>query len=214
MKILAVGAHYDDLELSCGGTLAKFRKEKHQVFCIVVSSSNYSSYKGKVLRTKKQSEDEGYSGLTTLHIPLTSIINLNFPTKQVPFNNIIIEKINKWIDSIQPDLILTHGLNDSHQDHINTSRSVMSAARYCKNIWMFETLYPSKLNTIVFKPVIYVDISDTLEIKLQAIKAHKSQWKKYPYWNDLIISLARLRGIENKCQYAEAFEPIKQEYKI
>jgi LmbE family N-acetylglucosaminyl deacetylase len=167
------------------------------------------------MRTKKQAEDEGYCGLLNLGIPKTNIINLKFPTKKIPYNNEIIELINKHIDELKPDLIITHHINsESHQDHLNLAKSVMAAARYQKNIWMFEPLYPSKMSNIPFRPIIFVDISKYLDAKIYALKVQTSQWKKYPYWKDLITSVARLRGIEIKTQYAEAFEPIKQEFPL
>lgn len=215
MKILAIGAHGDDIELSSGGTLARFVQKKHQVFCLVTSSSNYTSYNGEILRTEQEAKTETINGLKTLGIKENNIILLNYPTKKVPYNNAIIEQINVYIDKIKPDLIITYCLNaESHQDHLNTVKSVLSAARYQNNIWMFEPIYPSKLSNITFKPIIYVDISSTIDLKIKALKAHVSQYKKYPHWKDLILSLARVRGIEIKTRYAEAFEPIKIEYKI
>lgn len=214
MKILAIGAHYDDLELSCGGTLAKFCKEKHEVFVNVITASDYTSYNGKILRDKYESEKEGINGLTILGIKQFKVKNLGFETKKVPFNVDLIESINRSIDTIKPDLIITHHLNDSHPDHINTCKSTLAAARYQNNIWMMEPLYPAKLSNVGFRAVTYVDISKFMDIKISSLKAHVSQYIKYPYWEDLVISLGRLRGIELKTKYAECFEPIKEEFKI
>jgi len=210
LKILAVAAHYDDLELSCGGTLAKFVKEGHEVFVNIVTASDYTNYDGSVCRNKYNSEKEGIEGLKTLGIKEFKINCLGFETKKVPFSVELIERINRAIDSIKPDLIITnHMYSESHQDHLNTASSVMAASRYCGSIWAFETLYPSKLSSVPFRPQKYVDISNTFDIKIKSLKAHASQWEKYPYWEDLVTSLARLRGIEMKTQYAEAFEIIK-----
>lgn len=214
MKILAIGAHYDDLELSCGGTLANFCKKGYEVFINVVTASDYTSYNGTILRDKYESEKEGIKGLTILGIRDYKIKNLGFKTKEVPFNHQLIEMINRSIDNIKPDLVISHSLNSSHQDHANTAKCVMAAARYQKNLWMFEPVYPDKMHNVPFHPVIYIDITNTLDLKIKSLEAHTSQYKKYPQWGDLVISLARLRGIENKCQYAEVFEPIKMEYII
>ncbi len=214
MKILAIGAHYDDLELSAGGTIARFCKEGHEVFVNVVTASDYTNYNGQILRGIYDSEKEGLDGLVTLGIKDYKIKNLGFITKEVPFNHILIESINRTIDLIKPDLILTHNLNDSHPDHINTCKATLAAARYCNTIWMYEPIYPSKLSNVGFRAIKYVDISNYLEIKINSLKQHISQWEKYPYWEDLVTSLAKIRGIEIKTKYAEAFEIIKEEYKI
>jgi len=213
MKILAIGAHYDDIELSAGGTIAKFIKEGHEVFVNIVTASDYTSYSGEILRDKYESEIEGINGLKKLGIKEYKIKNLGYETKKVPFDSTLIETINRSIDTIKPDLIITHHLNDSHSDHINTCKSTLAAARYQNNIWMMEPLYPAKLSNVGFRAITYVNISDSFELKIESLKEHVTQWKKYPYWGDLVTSLARLRGIEIKCRFAECFEPIKEEFK-
>jgi LmbE family N-acetylglucosaminyl deacetylase len=214
MKVLIVSSHYDDETLSAGGTIAKFIKEGHEVFINIVTASNYTNYDGTICRDKYESEREGINGLKKLGVKEYKIKNLGYETKKVPFDSTLIEIINRSINDAKPDLIITHHLSSSHQDHINTAKSVMAASRYQKNVWMFEPTYPDKMHNVPFHPIIYVDISDTFNLKLESLKEHISQYKKYLYWDILVTSLAQLRGIENKCLYAEAFEPIKMEYKI
>jgi len=214
MRILAIGAHADDLELSTGGTLARFCKSGHEVFVNIVTASDYTNYDGTICRDKYESEIESINGLKKLGIKEFKIKCLGYTTKQVPFDYKIIESIDRSINDVKPDIIITHHLSSSHQDHINTAKSAMAAARYQKNVWMFEPMYPDKMINVPFHPIIYVDISDTFNLKLESLKEHISQYKKYSYWNRLITSLAQLRGIENKCLYAESFEPIKMEYII
>lgn len=212
MRILFIGAHYDDVELSAGGTIAKFIADKHEVFINVVTGSDYTTYNGEILREKYEAGKEGIKALTILGVKDYKIKNLGFETKKVPFNSELIEVINRSIDTIKPNLIITHHiLTESHQDHINTAKSVMAAARRCNAIWAFESLYPSKLSSIPFHATKYVDVSKYMTQKVESLKAHKSQWEKYPYWEDMILSLGRLRGIEMNCQYAESFEIIKDD---
>lgn len=213
MNILAVGAHFDDIELACGASLSLAINKGHKVYVIIVSSSDYKDYTGKILRTKEQAKEEGFKALNLLGI--THIYLLDYSTKKVPYNAKIIEEINKIIDYEKIDLIITHHLNESHQDHQNTAKATISACRYKNNIWMYEPLYPSNLSNQVFKPSIYIDITSTLNNKINAIKAHKSQYKKYSKdWVDLIKARARVRGIEIKTKYAEAFEVLKMKYSL
>lgn len=210
MRILMIGAHYDDIEISAGGTIAKFIQEGHEVFVNIVTASDYTSYDGTVLRDKYEAEKEGINGLKTLGIEEYKIKCLNYPTKQVPFDYTLIENINQTIDIIKPDLVISHSVySESHNDHINTAQAVLAAARRCNAIWCFEPIYPSKLSSIPFRPQKYIDISNTMNIKIESLKQHTSQWKKYGYWEDLITSLGRLRGIELGVKYAESFEIIK-----
>jgi LmbE family N-acetylglucosaminyl deacetylase len=210
-NIIFVGSHFDDAELSCAGTMYLLSK-KFNVITIITSSSDYTNYNNAVLRTKKQAFVEGTNALKILGCK--NVINLGFKTKNVPFNSIIIEKINKLIDIYNPMLIVTHSLGSSHQDHINTSKAVLAASRRCKNIWMWEPIYPDKMSNIPFRPQIYVDITDSVNKKIESLKMHTTQFKKYPNWIDLTCALAKTRGIENGCAFAEAYEPIKMEYKI
>jgi len=213
MRIMAIGAHYDDIELGCGGVLARFVQKKHHVHAIIITTSNYKYYDGKVMRTEIQAQKEGFNALHKLGID--TISNLQYATKEVPYNSEITEKLNQIIDKYAPDLIITHHLEDSHRDHYNTIKSVLGAGRNCKNIWMFEPLFSSNLSNKGFNPTLYVDISDTINIKIKSIKAHRSQYNRYGKgWINLIKARARVRGIEIQTNYAEAFEIIKQKYII
>jgi len=203
-SLLVVAAHEDDAELSAGGTMMRLHNLGWKVYVIVTSDS------GGGTRSSVLAAQEGDAALKVLKTEPPIIFN--YPDKEVPFNLDIIAKLNTYIDKIKPELIITHSLLESHQDHINTSKSVLAAARYQKNIWMFEPLFPSKLHNTGFRSIMYVDISDAMEAKIAAIKKHKSQTKTHPFWIDYTLSLGTIRGIENQCKYAECFEPIKCEY--
>lgn len=211
MNILAIGSHFDDLELSAGATLAKFASQGHSVWAIMTTKSDYTNYNGEILRTEQQAKIEGSNSLSLLGVQ--KIICLNYPTQKALFDKYMIESLNRWIDIFNPDIIITHALNESHQDHYNTAKSVMAAGRRQRTIWCFETLYPSKTSTQLFRPLIYVNIDKFMKIKLESLKMHISQYSKYPEWTDLVTSLARVRGIENGCKYAECFDLIRMEYK-
>lgn len=212
MKIVAIGAHFDDLELACGGTIARFTSLGHTVDVIMTSRSDYADAYGNVLRTELQAKSEGVAGLKVLGVD--KIVCLNYPTKEVVFCKQLIESINRYFDLWKPDFILAPSQNESHQDHYNTSKAVMSAGRYQKTIWTYETLYPSKTTNTVFRPTLYVDITEQMQTKLDSLKAHTSQFSKYEHWTDLVTSLARVRGIENQCKYAEAYDIIRMEQKL
>jgi LmbE family N-acetylglucosaminyl deacetylase len=210
-NIIFISSHYDDIELSAGGVLSLLSK-KYKIISIVTTKSNYTDYTGNILRTSKEALTEGEKALRFLGSSVNK--NLNYDTKMVPFNAGCIEKINQYIDYYNPFMIFTHSLSSSHQDHINTSKSVMAAARRCKNVFLWENIYPDKMSNLPFRPQLYFNINKTFTKKIKSLQIHKSQFKKYPEWVDLVSSVNRLRGIENQCKYAEAFEIIKQEYPI
>lgn len=211
MKILAIGCHIDDIEIACGGVLAQAIKNKHTVKTLIMTKSDYSDYRGKIYRTQLQALSEGIEALKVLGIEDYKI--LNFPTKDVPYNSSSIEAINKVIDDFNPDLILTHWSFDTHQAHQSTSLATISASRYKNNILLYEPFPPSGRSYIAFKPQVYIDISDTINLKLKSLKKHKTQHKKYGnQWIEAVKGRAKLRGFECNKNYAEVFEVLRLEY--
>lgn len=206
-NVLAVGAHADDVEIGCGGTVAFHAKNGDNVIILVMAESSYGYYDGTVLRTKEEGEIEEENAAKVLGAKL---INLGFETKRVPYSQEAIEAINKIIDEYGITVIYTHWYHDTHQDHIRTTQAVLSAGRYVKNILMYEPEYPAGRSYTGFRNQYYVDISTTFEIKMKALEQHVSQIKKYGKdYLEAIEARARHRGYEIQTKYAECFEVIR-----
>ena len=206
-KVLAVGAHADDVEIGCGGTVTRHTKSGDNVIILVMTESSYSYYDGTVLRSKEEGASEEENAAKVLGAKL---INLGFETKEVPYSRVSVEAINEVIDKYNIDIIYTHWYHDSHQDHRRTTQSVLSAGRYVKNILMYEPEYPAGRSYSGFHNQYYVDITSTFEIKMEALKQHTSQIKKYG--NDFLGAVearARHRGYEIGNKYAECFEVLR-----
>lgn len=212
MKILAIGSHLDDIELACGGTLAKAVKEGHKVLMLVMTTSDYTNFDGKILRTSKEALDEGMAGAKIIGAKLKI---LNFPIKNIPYNGETVEAIDRVISDFKPDYIFTHWIHDTHQDHQNTALASISASRRYNNVLMYEPFPPSGRSYEAFRPQVYSNITDTLKTKIKALKAHKSQHKKYGQeWKEAVMGRAKMRGYESNCGYAETFELVRMELKI
>ncbi len=206
-NILAVGAHADDVEIGCGGTVAMHVKKGDDVTVIVMAESSYTCYDGTVLRTVDESETEEKNAAKVLGVRL---INLGFENKNVPYSAKSVETINKVIDEYSIDMIYTHWYHDTHQDHRRTTQSVLSAGRYVHNILMYEPEYPAGRSYLGFRNQYYVDITSTFDIKTDALKCHESQVNKYG--NDFLEAVearARHRGYEVGSRYAECFEIVR-----
>src|SRR5690349_17955601 len=141
MKYLAVGAHLDDIELACGGTLARAAGRGHAVRMVVLSGSEYSNYKGQVLRTKAQALREGKQAAKILGV--TDLVVLDNPTKDIPYHSTVVEQIEREIDDFRPDIIFTHWTFDTHQAHQGVALSTISAARRHPTVLMYEPISPS-----------------------------------------------------------------------
>ena len=211
MKILVVGAHLDDIELACGGTITKAIKAGHQVKTIIMSKSGYTTVEGKVQRTDEIAVQEGIDALHTLGVEDIEIFD--FPTKDIPFHSDVINPIDKCIGEFKPDMIFTHHPFDTHQAHVGVSQSTIAAARRENTILFFEPIAPSGRSYVAFKPQVYVDISSTVEIKKDALKKHASEYNKFggEDWIDGVTARAGFRGYEMGTKYAEAFEVLRME---
>ena len=206
-NVLAVGAHGDDIEIGCGGTIALHVKNGDNVFALVITKPFYSRYDGVVFRENEEGRIEEENGIETLG---AKHINLGFDSTDVTYGKRTVEAINKVIDDCEIDTIYTHWYHDTHQDHANTTRSVLSAGRYIKNILMYEPEYPAGRSYTGFHNQYYVDITATFAIKMEALKQHKSQVKKYGKdFIDAVEARARHRGYEIKAKYAECFELVR-----
>lgn len=208
MKILAIGAHLDDIELACGGTLAKAVEGGHQVRMVVLSESDYSNYKGEVLRTKSQALKEGQNAALALGVK--DLVVLNNPTKDIPYHSTIVEQIEAQVEDFKPDFIFTHWSFDTHQAHQGTALSTISAARRHPSILMYEPISPSGRSYVGYRPQLYIDITGCIDKKLESLKAHTSQYGKYgQQWLDAVKARAVHRGFEGGYKYAESFEILR-----
>ncbi len=213
MKIIAIGAHFDDIELGCGGTLARAIRQGHEVKCIIMTPSGYKRFDGTVLRTDEEAADEGKAALNALGV--TDYVVFEFPNKNIPYDESTVEAIDSVLTDFKPDLILTHWSFDTHQDHHNVSLASISAARWFNSILMYEPFPPSGRSYQAYRPQMYIDITQDIETKKKAIAAHESQFKKYgPDWIESIEGRARMRGNENNVKYAESFEIVRYDLKF
>jgi LmbE family N-acetylglucosaminyl deacetylase len=212
MKILAIGSHLDDIELACGGTLAQAVKNGHEVLMLVMTKSDYTNFDGTVMRTEEEAKQESIDAATRIGCHLKVF---DFPIKNIPYDGSTVEAIDSVISGFKPDLIFTHWIHDTHQDHRNTGLATISAARRYNNILMYEPFPPSGRSYEAFRPQVYSDITNTLQVKIEALVAHKSQYVKYgEEWIEATKGRAKLRGYESGHSYAECFEIVRMDLKI
>lgn len=208
MKIIAIGAHLDDIELACGGTLARAIENDHEVMMLVLSESDYTNFKGDVLRTKETALTEGKQAAQVLGVE--NLVVLDHPTKDIPYHSTVVEQIEEHITDFKPDLIFTHWAFDTHQAHQGTALSTISAARRHSSILMYEPISPSGRSYVGYRPQLYIDITSCIDKKLASLKAHESQYQKYgENWIEAIEARARHRGFEGGYRFAESFEILR-----
>lgn len=192
-SILAIGAHPDDIELGCAGTLLKMIDKGYDVYLYIAT---YGQAGGN---SETRIAEQNY--IKTLMNP-KDIIWAKFEDRYIPHNYDTVESIEWAIDKINPYIIFTHYLQDSHQDHMAIAKATLSAARHRGNILQYES--PTSLG---FVPTIYINIESHLEDKLSILDSYHSQKERNLSRNALKI--AEFRGLEAKVRYAEAFNALR-----
>lgn len=206
-RIVGIGAHFDDLELGCGGTVAAAAAAGCQVTFIILTHSGYAQSDGGV-RSADLAFQEGSDAAAALGV--TDIRCLDFPTARLAWTFELVNSIDKALVDTQPDLIITHWPFDTHQDHHYGSMATLAAARLFPTILTYEPIFPSGRSYYPFRPQAYVDITTTLEAKLEALRRHKSQYAKYgDIWIHAVQSRCSFRGYEAGVEQAEAFEVVR-----
>jgi len=199
MNILAIGAHPDDIEFGCGGALTKFVSKGHQAYLLVMTRGGMGA--SPKIRAKEQSDAK-------LILGAQQVFWGGYRDTCLVADNNMIGKIEKVIARVKPAFIFCHYPDDTHQDHRNLCQATVSATRYIKNVLFYEG--PTTQN---FSPQVFIDISDTLEQKVGALKAHRSQIKKTNIEDlsivELAYSSANFRGIQGRVKYAEAFHSLR-----
>lgn len=195
-KILAVGAHPDDIELGAGGTVARHAMDGDEVHFLILT---YGEQSGDKQERKKEALESAkilnVKSVTFGEIPDTKVTD--------GIETIII--IENLIDKIKPDRVYTQCAKDRHQDHRNAAFATLSAARRVSEVFSYESpdAYPN------FSPQYYVKITDTISQKIEALKKYRSQNNKNYLEEEAIKGLAQFRGYQIGIEYAEAFELVR-----
>lgn len=211
MKIMAIGAHLDDIEIACGGTLAKAVEAGHNVKVLIMSKSGYTNKEGKMQRSDDVAVREGLRALQTLGVEDIEI--LDFETKDIPFRSDVVNAIDVRMAKFEPDIIFTHHPFDTHQAHEGVAKATIAAARRKNTVFFYEPITPSGRSYVAFKPQIYVDIESTLDKKIQSLKCHTSEYNKFGAedWIEGVRCRCGFRGYEIGKKFAEAFEILRLE---
>jgi len=214
-KILVIASHPDDEVLGCGATIAKLNKIGYKVFVLILSKGKNSrdlvtKDDFKILNQEIQKSSK--------ILGIKKLINLDFPDNKfdsVPLIEIIkaIELIKK---EIEPDVIFTHHFGDINIDHQITYKAVITATRPMSNetvkeIYSFEVPSSTEWGGFdknnYFIPNVFVDVSETIDTKINAMAQYKSELRKYPHPRSLeyLKDLAKINGAKVGIKYSENF---------
>ena len=194
--VLAIGAHPDDLELAIGGTLARLARESARVVMAVVSiPADYAS---------RRAEAERAAGI--LGCELRLLVDTGCARIDDMKNYQLVGMLDALVRELQPAAVLTHSANEFHRDHVAVHNACLSTQRL--KLFDFFQFNPTMTRAVPvsFHPRAYIDITATIELKMQAIEAHTSQFGARGLEAEMYRDLARLNGRMVGVKYAEGLD--------
>jgi bacillithiol biosynthesis deacetylase BshB1 len=217
IDILVIGAHPDDAEIGCGGTIAHYKKKGRKIGVLDLSNGEPTPF-GTV--EKRMAETKAASEILHLDIRITLDMTNRY-IKNTIENRI---KVSEVIRKYKPNILITHPANDWHPDHI-ACHQIVNAAKFQAKLTKTESKYSEFSPKYVFhfdhshmkdknrKLDFLIDISDSIDDKIDALKAYKSQFvdnNKHLRIFDYIKERAGYLGYQIGVKYAEGF--ISPEY--
>lgn len=218
MNVLGIGAHPDDLEIACGGTLAKYAKQGHKVFMCHVANGNLGHAIIQPEELAKIRDEEARKAAKVLG---GESISIDVGDSYIESAEKDVRKqLTEVVRYTKADVIITHNPADYMRDHEQAS-SLACDVSFTTTIPHLLTqsphmadfppvFYMDTLAGIGFIPTEYVDITEEVEQKLEALACHESQIKwmrehdKIDFL-DFVRTCSKYRGLQSNCAYAEGF---------
>lgn len=219
MNVLAIGCHPDDLEIGCGGTLAKYSMQGHNVIMCHVANGDKGHAEILPEELKKIRREEARNAGRV--IGAAEVISLDVPDLEVnSHDEKIVRKVVDVIRHAKPDIIITHSPDDYMKDHLEVNKLVFDASFSSSIPHMFTNnpcyskippvYYMDTVAGVNFLPTEYVDISGTIDKKLDALNCHQSQMRWLAEhdgvdFSDFVRTVSKFRGLQCGVPYAEGF---------
>ncbi|MBI5412969.1 PIG-L family deacetylase [Candidatus Peregrinibacteria bacterium] len=218
-RILVVAAHPDDEILGIGGTVINHAVKGDETYCLILAEGVKSRESGTDEEVKELRQQGlmagkilGYKDIFFAGLPDNSLDTISLLS--------VAKEVERCLEKIKPDILYTHFENDLNIDHRIAFRAVTTASRPCNNncpkeIYTFETLSSTEWqgkNGQKFAPNCYINIENTIDKKIEAMKKYKNEMRKYPHSRSAegIKILAQYRGLECGLKFAEALQLVRR----
>ncbi len=220
-SVVVVAAHADDEVLGCGGTLAKFARQGRPVHVLLIAdgvTSRSSAVGGTLPRSVDSNARESAALRAGQMLGCQSVKQLGLPDNRLDTIALLdlVQQIERFILKHLPTTVLTHHAGDVNVDHRIVHDAVIAACRpqpgYCvEEVLFFEV--PSSTEWLpsgygpAYQPNWFVDITDTLSTKLEALEIYHEEMREFPHARSVegVTALARWRGVTVGVEAAEAF---------
>ena len=219
-KFLIVAAHPDDEVLGCFGTAAKMIKNGWEGYTLILSRGKTA--RGKVEQSEIDRLKENAREANRL-IGIKEVFYADFPDNafdSVPLLQIV-KKTEEIKNEIRPEIIFTHHVGDMNVDHQITHKAVLTATRPMadepvKTVYSMEvpssTEWSAFSKETVFVPNVFVDITETVDLKVRAMACYRSELREYPHPRSLrhLEELAKNNGVKVGLNYSENFMLVRR----
>lgn len=220
MRVLAIGAHPDDIEIACSGTLAKCVKRGDTVIVCHVSNGNLGHV---VIPPDELAEIRAAEAKKAGSLAGIEVVCAGFSDLDIFDNNRSArDRIVEIIQYADPDVIITHNPDDYMPDHTAVSRLVFDAS-FAATLPNYPTktrraaklvpiYYMDTLAGVNFVPTEFVDITEEIDLKIEMLECHESQlvWMREHDgidFADMVRTCSKYRGYQCGAGYAEGFRP-------
>ena len=206
MNILAIGAHFDDVELGCGGALARHVANGDVVYVYVATVSGFVNQYGQTVRGSEAALEEAQNAMQVLGVK--EMICGQFKTLEVEFVDSLNIEILKIVQEKEINMVYTHWIGDIHHDHQAVARASLHSCRHVPRLLMYRSNWYH--STMEFRGNFYVEITDYWDTKERGIRSHVSEIDRTgEKWISFFKNEAENAGQRIGVKYAEVFEVVK-----
>ncbi len=196
-RVLAVGAHPDDIEIGCGGTLISHVEAGDDVTMLVMTGGELGTRPSGMEHADRRSE-----AMAAAAIMGARIVFAPFRDGNVPMTAAAVDFIEATIREHGIDTLYCHSVEDSHQDHVLVGRASVAAGRRLGRVLHYQGPTTGRFN-----PTIFVDITKQFDGKVSMLSQHSSQLAAATTLDlDVVASTARYWGSRSRLGLAEPFE--------
>ncbi len=206
MNILAIGAHFDDVELGCGGALARHARNGDDVYIYVATLSGFTNQYKETVRSGEIALAEACEAARILGAK--ELVCGQFKTLEVEFVDALNVDILKVVDAKKIDIVYMHWVWDVHHDHQAVAKASLHCCRHVPRLLMYRSNWYQ--STVEFRGNFYIDTTDYWDIKESAIRAHASEMDRTgEQWINFFKNEAANAGQRIGVKFAEVFEIVK-----
>jgi LmbE family N-acetylglucosaminyl deacetylase len=210
MNVLAIGAHHDDIELGCGGTLARLTRDGHNVFGLTLTNSETHYEIKDIHRGRDEARAEAEQAARVLGMKLVELDGKSADNGTLAYDVTLMRGIESFIHDQKVTLVFSHWTQDLNTDHEAAAKLTLVASRHVPRVLMYRSNWYQLSRP--FNGTVFVDVTATIDIKRRSLECFQSEVRnRKQEWLDSFFDAHRSGGFGLGKGFAEVFEPVRYE---